>query len=89
MKIMTQLLEEANPSGPVQVNDIEITIDRDVCIGASACIPPADKTFTLDDEGKAIVQATASEEDEANIIDAARACPVQAIKVKRGEEQIV
>ena len=84
-----EVRDESNPSGPVAVGDIEVTIDRDVCIGASACIPPADKTFTLDDEGKAVVLATAHENDEADIIDAARGCPVMAIKVKKNGEDLV
>ncbi len=84
-----ETLSPENPSGPAQVGDIEITIDRDVCIGASACIPPAEKTFTLDDEGKAVILATASEDDEADIIDAARSCPVMAIKVKKNGEDLV
>ena len=86
---MSEPLNTEQPSGPVTVGDIEVTIDRDVCIGASACIPPADQTFTLDDEGKAIVLATAGAEDEANIVDAARACPVQAIKVTKNGENIL
>lgn len=89
MKNMTEPLDSNAPSGPNTVGDIEIIIDRDVCIGASACIPPADKTFTLDDEGKAIILATASEDSEADIVDAARACPVQAIKIKKSGEELV
>ncbi len=86
---MTQTLDTNNPSGPVTVGEIEVTIDRDACIGASACIPPADKTFTLDDDGKAVVMASASENNEADIIDAARACPVMAIKVtKNGQDMM-
>ena len=84
-----QLLDEANPSGPTPVGDIEVTIDRDACIGASACIPAADKTYSLDDEGKAIIIATASENTEDDIIDGARACPVQAIKVSKNGEELV
>lgn len=81
--------DQDNPSGPVTVGELEIIVDRDGCIGASACIPPADKTFALDDEGKAVVLATASEDDEADILDAARACPVLAIKVKKNGEDLV
>jgi len=81
--------DQDKPSGPVTVGDLEIIVDRDGCIGASACIPPADKTFALDDEGKAVVLATASEDDEADILDAARACPVLAIKVMKNGEDLV
>ena len=86
---MSEVKDAANPSGPTTVGEIEVTIDRDACIGASACIPVADKTFTLDDEGKAVVLATADENSEDDIVDAARSCPVQAIKVTKNGEAVV
>ncbi len=81
--------DQDKPSGPVTVGELEIIVDRDGCIGASACIPPADKTFALDDEGKAVILTTASQEEEADIVDAARACPVLAIKVMKNGEDLV
>lgn len=86
---MSDVKDPNQPSGPVTVGDIEITVDRDACIGASACIPAADKTYTIDDEGKAVVLATADENTEDDIVDGARACPVQAIKVTKGGETLV
>jgi ferredoxin len=77
------LKDDTNPSGPTDVNDLHVEVDRDLCIGASACIPVAEKTFALDDAGKAVILVTATEENEESIIDAARVCPVQAIKIKR------
>jgi len=81
--------DKDNPSGPTSVGELEITVDRDACIGASACIPPAEKTFALDDEGKAVILASADEDQEDDIVDAARACPVLAIKVKKNGEDLV
>ncbi len=72
-----------NPYGPVVVGDIEITVDKDACIGASACIAMAAHTYALDGDGKAVVLDTAEEDTEDAIIDSMRACPVQAIKLKR------
>ncbi len=86
---MPDVKDTAHPSGPTTVGELEIIVDRDACIGASACIPPADKTFALDDEGKAVILATADEDAEADIVDAARACPVLAIKVKKNGEDLV
>lgn len=80
---------EEQPSGPATVGTLEITVDRDACIGASACIPPADQTFTLDDEGKAVILATADANSEEDILDGARACPVRAIKVMKDGVDIV
>ncbi len=83
------LLDPEKPYGPLNVGDLEIIVDREGCIGASACIPPADKTFTLNDEGKAVILATASEDSEDDIIDAARACPVLAIKIRKNGKDLI
>ncbi len=75
--------DDSKPFGPVVVGDLEITVDPDACIGAGACVAMAAHTYALNDDGKAVVLDTADQDDEAAIIDSARACPVQAIKLKR------
>lgn len=59
---------------------LKIKIDRDVCIGASACVAAAGKTFALDDEGKSTVIDPQGDND-TTIRDAAMACPTQAIEI--------
>ena len=59
---------------------LKIKIDRETCIGASACIAEAGKTFALDDEGKATVIDPKGDEEQA-IRDAVEACPTQAIEL--------
>lgn len=71
-----------HPSGPVVVNTIKITIDRDLCIGAATCAAIAPEVFVLDNEAKAIVLTTADSTDDATIIDAARGCPTAAITIE-------
>lgn len=71
-----------NPSGPVAINALRITIDRDLCIGAATCVAIAPEVFVLDNEAKAIILATANNADDATIIDAARGCPTAAIIVE-------
>ena len=71
-----------NPSGPVAVNTVRITVDRDLCIGAATCVAIAPEVFVLDNEAKAIILATANNADDATIIDAARGCPTAAIIVE-------
>lgn len=73
---------------------MKIVVDRELCIGAAACVVLAAKTFILDDEGKAEVilvdgktqnQAESSGmqtiENDAReaIMEAAMACPTNAI----------
>ncbi|MEV0182269.1 ferredoxin [Streptomyces sp. NPDC050625] len=63
-------------------SDIEIDIDRDVCIGAGQCALAAPNVFTQDDDGYSML--VPGKEDGAGdpmVRDAARACPVGAIKV--------
>lgn len=65
---------------------LKIKIDREVCIGASACIAAAGKTFVLDDEGKSKVMNPSGDPEEA-IRQAAAACPTAAISLEETEEQ--
>lgn len=76
------LLDSKNPSGPVKINKLRVTVDRDLCIGAATCIAVAPKTYVLDSEAKAIFINTAPEEMEETIIESAKACPVAAIIIQ-------
>lgn len=68
-----------NSSGPKKVGGWTVTVDRNLCIGAASCVAVAPKTFNLDNEAKAIILDTASEELPETIMDSAKACPVLAI----------
>jgi ferredoxin len=77
------LKDESKPSGPVTLaNGFTVEVDRNVCIGAAPCTAMAPNTFGLDDEGKAVVLATADQDSTDTILNAARACPVAAIIIK-------
>ncbi len=71
--------DPGKPSGPVKVQGITVTVDRDLCIGAAPCVAIAPKMFELDGEAKAVVLETADEEQQETIIEAAKSCPVAAI----------
>lgn len=71
-----------DPHAPRIVHDWKIHIDRDLCIGAATCIAVAEKAFALDDEAKAILLDTASQESKEALLDAAKACPVAAIIIE-------
>ncbi len=79
---MNNTLDPKNPSGPVKVKKLKITVDRNLCIGAATCIAIASKTFLLDGEAKAVILKTADQEEEQTIIDAAKGCPVAAIIIE-------
>jgi len=59
---------------------MKIVVDRGKCIAASNCIGLAPRVFRLDGSRKAVVIGTEGT-DEATIIEAAEACPTQAIQL--------
>lgn len=74
--------DKNNPSGPKKVGKITVFVDRNLCIGAGACVAVAPKTFALDNEAKAIILETADQESFEAIMNAAKACPVAAVIIK-------
>ncbi len=64
---------------PQKISKVEVS--KVLCIGSASCVAGAPDIFDLGDDGKAYVKEGASLEDVAKIMDAARSCPVNAIKV--------
>jgi ferredoxin len=62
-----------------KIRTLTMRIDQDLCIGAATCIAIAPKAWTLNDEAKAIILDTASDETDETLIEAAKSCPVMAI----------
>jgi ferredoxin len=61
--------------------DLEVEIDRDVCMGSGNCVYEAPGAFDLDDDSVAfVVDPAGSTEDR--VIAAARKCPTHAITVR-------
>ncbi|MFJ3230870.1 ferredoxin [Streptomyces sp. NPDC086787] len=61
---------------------MRIDIDKDVCIGAGQCALAAPAVFTQDDDGYSML--VPGHEDgggDPKVREAARSCPVGAIKV--------
>lgn len=71
-----------NPSGPAQIRNWKVRVDRDLCIGAATCVAIAAKAFALDSQAKAVILTTAEEDQDNTILDAARGCPVAAIIIE-------
>lgn len=61
-----------------QEHNVEAVVDRGLCIGNGVCVALAPYAFALDDNHKAVVLDSAGEPVET-LLEAARACPVQAI----------
>jgi ferredoxin len=62
-----------------KIRNLTMRIDRDLCIGAATCVALAPQAWALDDEAKAIILDTSTEETDAALLDAAKGCPVMAI----------
>jgi ferredoxin len=67
---------------------LEISINRDACMGSGNCSFWAPGVFDLDDEGIAIVVDSAGQPED-KVILAAQGCPTQAITVERDGEKLV
>ena len=67
---------------------LEISIDRDTCMGSGNCSFWAPGVFDLDDDGIAVVvDQNACPEDK--IILAGQGCPTHAISITRDGEKLV
>jgi len=67
---------------------LEITVDREMCMGSGNCSFWAPGVFDLDGDGIAIVVDPAAQPED-KVILAAQGCPTQAIAVVRDGEKIV
>jgi ferredoxin len=67
---------------------LEISIDRDACMGSGNCSFWAPAVFDLDDEGIAVVVDPQGAPEE-KIVLAAQGCPTQAITVMKDGVKLV
>jgi ferredoxin len=62
---------------------MNVSINRETCIGCGACVATCPDNFEMDDENKAIVKATSvNGELEKCSKEAAESCPVDCIILK-------
>lgn len=59
---------------------LTIKIDEEECIGCGECAETAPNTFELNSDNVAVVKDAEGDAEET-IIEAAKACPVEAISV--------
>ena len=55
-------------------------VSQDVCIGCGLCTSTGDEVFRMNDDGKAEVYNTVSEETKDAVQEAIDSCPVNAIE---------
>jgi ferredoxin len=54
-------------------------VDRELCIGAGACVAESPQAFGFDEENIAVVLPGAVELADESLLEVARACPATAI----------
>lgn len=63
---------------------LRVEVDPDLCIGSGDCVRAVPAAFDLDEDlGIAIPRSGAAAADVGDLLEAARACPTQAIRVRR------
>ena len=61
---------------------MKIEIDLDLCQGHGQCVESAPEVFEVRDDGYAyLLTDDVPESQRANVIDAAKRCPIDAIRV--------
>lgn len=65
-----------------------IKIDRSLCTGYGECVGIAPEVFQLGDDNVSVVLDPEGSDDEA-VLDAARACPVDAIHLMDEFDELV
>jgi ferredoxin len=72
-------MDTLDPKIVKKIRTLTMRIDQDLCIGAATCVAIAPKAWVLNDQAKAIILDTASEENDEALLEAAKGCPVMAI----------
>ena len=67
---------------------LEISIDRERCMGSGNCTFSAPGVFGLDDDTIAVVLDPSAQSEE-KVVAAAWGCPTQAIAITRNGERVV
>jgi 3-phenylpropionate/trans-cinnamate dioxygenase ferredoxin reductase subunit len=61
----------------------KVVADLTACQGYANCVVAADDVFDIDDDGVVVVlKATIDDSDRTRVEEAARSCPVSALRVE-------
>jgi ferredoxin len=64
-----------------RIGELVVRIDRNLCVGFGDCIEVAPTVFVFDDDGIAVFCEPSPDPGAAQLLDACRACPVDALTV--------
>ena len=68
---------------------LTVEIDRTLCIGSGSCVGLADEIFEIDEQNLVRFQEDPPDIDPERLKEACAVCPVDALRVYDGDEQVV
>ncbi len=80
-------MSDQAPRQTKQIQNLSVTIDRNLCIGAGTCTAMAPHAFIVDGEGKVLFGEQPEQDSVDAVIQAAQACPVFAIIIQNEKGQ--
>jgi ferredoxin len=72
------------------IGDLTVRIDRSLCVGFAQCVDESELAFTMPDDDDVVRFNRPQEETRERLLQACRACPVEALVVLNADgEQVV
>lgn len=68
---------------------LTVEIDRTLCIGSGSCVGLAAEIFEIDEQNLVRFQEKTPDIDPERLKEACAVCPVDALRVYDGDEQVV
>ncbi len=72
-----------------EIAGLTVEIDRTLCIGSGSCVGLAAEIFEIDEQNLVRFQEETPDIDPGQLKEACAVCPVDALRVYDGDEQVV
>ena len=72
-----------------EIAGLTVEIDRTLCIGSGSCVGLAAEIFEIDEQNLVRFQEDPPDIDPERLKEACAVCPVDALRVYDGDEQVV
>jgi len=72
-----------------EINGLTVEIDRSLCIGSGSCLGLAPEIFEIDEQNLVRFREETPDIDAERLKEACAVCPVDALRVRDGTEQVV
>jgi len=72
-----------------EISVLTVEIDRSLCIGSGSCTGLAAEIFEIDEQNLVRFQEETPDIDPERLKEACAVCPVDALRVTDGDEQVV